>query len=105
MGKRSYHNTKSRDDYYLTLRSVSGGTQVVSLIGLLLWDRSHIGDTVRVKSWKGKIVLVSAYGYDTITEDYPEANGFREEYSVFMCGLGLVVVGLALAKGWRQCSE
>ena len=100
--KRYNHNSKSRDDYYLTLRPPIGGTKEVSLLGHNLWDRAKIGDTVTAKSWRGKIVLVSGYGYSPVTEDYPEADSFRNNYCLAIFIIGLLLMPFVIAKGWRE---
>ncbi len=102
--KRYNHNSKSRDDYYLTLRTASGETKEASLLGHNLWDRAKTGDTVTAKSWRGKIVLVSGYGYSPATDNYPEANSFENGYELIVFIIALLLMPFVIIKGWREDS-
>ncbi len=100
--KRYEHNSKGPDSYFLTLRTPSGGTKEVSLLGHNLWDRALIGGTVTVKSWRGKIVTVTGYGYSPTTWAYPRADDFGSGYCVTMCTIALILMPFVILKGWRE---
>lgn len=100
--KRSEHNSKGPDSYYLTLRTASGKTEEVPLLGHNLWDRALIGGTVTAKSWRGKIVIVTGYGYSPMTWAYPRADSSSSGYCITMCTIALLLMPFVILKGWRE---
>lgn len=100
--KRYEHNSKGPDGYYLTLRLPGGRTKEIALLGHNLWDRAKIGDTVTAKSWRGKIITVTGYGYSPTTYAYPRPGDFSSGYCITMCTIALLLMPFVILKGWRE---
>lgn len=95
----------SHNGYGFTLRTAGGKTEEVSLHGHTLWDQVRVGDTITAKSWRGKIVTVTAYGYSTMTYSYPTVDIFIYRAGVTLCTIWLIIIGLYIFRAWRKRSE
>lgn len=104
VGKRYQHNSKDPDDYYLTLQPIAGDSHEVAVLGYRLWKKAVVGSKVATKKWRGEVVTVSAFGYDTMTPANPY-YGIRDDSSdIPLLSLYTVFFGVVFVVGWKLSS-